>query len=68
MNSVNTKGTELVSIDEEMLDGVAGGGLILGAIHGAVQTAKTVVSTAENVVENGVTITIPGLKSIFGGG
>ena len=68
MNNVNaTDTTELASIDDEMLDGVSGGGLIGGVIHGAVKTVKTVVGAAEGLIENGVTIKIPGLSSIFGG-
>jgi hypothetical protein len=68
MNNVNaTDATELASIDDEMLDGVSGGGLIGGVIHGAIKTVNTVVGAAEGLIENGVTITIPGLSSLFGG-
>jgi hypothetical protein len=68
MNTMNaTDEQALVSIDDDMLDGVSGGGVIGHVIHGAVTTVKTVVAVAENVVENGVTIKIPGLSSLFGG-
>jgi hypothetical protein len=68
MNKVNaTDAATLVSIDDESLDSVSGGGLIGHVVHGAVKTVQAVVGGAENLVENGVTIKIPGLSSLFGG-